>query len=257
MRCNVRRILTCFSCLFLISSQVQAAVAAGGWVTLFDGTSLDDWTDNENKDSCQLRDGLIELNGERSHLFYTGPVENHDFDDFHLKMEVMTRPGANSGVFFHTRYQEAGSLNFGYEAQVNATHTDPRRTGSIFAVKDVMESPVGDDEWFEYEIEVVDRRVTVRVNGKDVNKYTEPEDLVPPESRPGRKLSHGTIALQAHDPGSTVFFRNIRIKTPATEAAAAVPLLVEPATIEPASIVPPQRCRCQRSHRRFLRRCRR
>ena len=198
----------------------RAATLEPGWMSLFDGKSLSGWTANENSDSCKVVDGLIVLNGLRSHLFYTGPVQNHNFADFQLKMEVMTRPGSNSGVFFHTKYQDAGSLNHGYEAQVNATHSDPRRTGSIFKVKDLEESPAVDNEWFEFEIEVVGQQITVKVNGKVVNQYIEPVNLVPPQNRPGRKLSSGTIALQAHDPGSTVYFRNIRIKTPTTEAAA-------------------------------------
>jgi hypothetical protein len=48
--------------------------------------------------------------------------------------------------------------------------------------------------------------------------------------RPGRKLSSGTIALQAHDPGSLVYYRNIRVKTPATIAAAAKPAATQSKT---------------------------
>lgn len=220
MSVRIDRILIVVVALCHTNMAAMAATAGSGWVSLFDGKSLAGWTANEDKESCWVEDGKIVLNGLRSHVFYTGPVQNHDFDDFQLKMEVMTRPGANSGVFFHTKYQDAGSLNFGYEAQVNATHTDPRRTGSIFKVKDLDESPAVDNEWFEFEIEVIGKQITVKVDGKVVNQYVEPDDLVPPKDRPGRKLSSGTIALQAHDPGSTVYMRNIRIKTPATEAAA-------------------------------------
>ena len=192
-----------------------------GWVALFDGKSLEGWTASEHKASCKVEDGNIAVGGgERSHLFYSGPVDDHDFRDFELKLEVMTTPGSNSGIFFHTTYQETDWPAQGHEAQVNNTQEDWRRTGSLYGVEDLRESPVEDNEWFEYHILVRDNRVTFKINGETVNEYTETADGPQGAERPGRKLSHGTIALQAHDPGSLVYYRNIRIKTPTTTAAA-------------------------------------
>lgn len=187
-----------------------------GWVTLFDGKSLEGWTASEHKASCRVEDGLLLLGGERSHLFYTGPVDDHDFTDFELKLDVKTTPGSNSGVFFHTAYQETDWPAQGHEAQVNNSHQDWRRTGSVYNVKDVRETPAKDDEWFEYHILVRGNQMTFKINGETVNEYTEAPAGPQVPDRPGRKLSHGTIALQAHDPGSLVYYRNIRIKTPTT-----------------------------------------
>jgi hypothetical protein len=79
------------------------------WQPLFDGESLDDWTASENKDSSKVVDGEIVVGGgERSHLFYSGPVSNHDFQNFQLKLKVKAEPKANSGVYFHTKFQEEG-----------------------------------------------------------------------------------------------------------------------------------------------------
>jgi len=191
------------------------------WVPLFDGKSLDGWAASEHKESCRVEDGKLLLGGERSHLFYNGPVDDHDFQDFELKLEVMTTPGSNSGVFFHTAYQDTDWPAKGHEAQVNNSHEDWRRTGSLYGVKDVRETPAKDNEWFEYHIIVQGNHVTLKVNGETVNEFTETPDGPQLADRPERKLSHGTIALQAHDPGSLVYFRNIRIKTPTTTMAAA------------------------------------
>ena len=195
---------------------VRADESAGdgeGWISLFDGESLDGWRASENKDSCKVEGGVIVVGGgERSHLFYDGPVNDHDFKNFELKLEAMTEPGANSGVYFHTEYQEEGWPSKGYEAQVNNSQEDWRRTGSLYAVEDVSESPAQDNEWFDYHIIVRGNQITLKVNGDTVVDYTEPEDPPQPDSTRDRRLSSGTIALQAHDPGSIVHFRNIRIK---------------------------------------------
>lgn len=184
-----------------------------GWFSLFDGQSLDGWTANEGRGSCSVEDGTLKIGGgPRSHLFYSGPVFDHDFKNFELKLEVMTKPGANSGVYFHTEYQEEGWPDKGYEAQVNNSQEDWRRTGSLYAVEDVRDSPAKDNEWFEYDITVRGQQITLKVNGETTVDYTEPDDPPHLAEMPGRKLSSGTIALQAHDPGSTVYYRNIRVK---------------------------------------------
>jgi len=195
------------------SASPSATGDGDGWVSLFDGKSLDGWRASEHKDSCKVEEGVIVVGGgERSHLFYDGPVENHDFKNFELKLEAMTEPHSNSGVYFHTEYQEVDWPSKGYEAQVNNSHEDWRRTGSLYAVKDLDTTPAKDSEWFEYHIIVRGKQITHKVNGETVLDYTEPENPPQPDPTRDRRLSHGTIALQAHDPGSIVRFRNIRIK---------------------------------------------
>lgn len=197
------------------ASFVAAAEAptpdADGWYALFDGKTLAGWRAAEHPDSFRVEDGVIVVNGERAHLFYDGPVADHDFTNFELKLEVMTEPQANSGVYFHTRYQDEGWPEAGYECQVNNSQSDWRRTGSLYGIEDVRETPVKDHEWFEYHIIVDGKQITLKINDTTMVDYAEPEN--PPEFQGrGRRLSHGTIALQAHDPGSTVRYRNIRIK---------------------------------------------
>src|SRR4051812_38873945 len=52
---------------------------ADGFITLFDGSSLDGWKANENTDSFKLVDHELVANGDRAHLFYVGPVNHHEF----------------------------------------------------------------------------------------------------------------------------------------------------------------------------------
>ena len=184
----------------------------GGWVSLFDGQSLSGWKVGNNASSFSIENGTIAVNGDVAHLFYDGPVNNHSFKNFELKLEVMTTPGSNSGVYFHTQYQESSWPQKGYEVQVNNSHTDWRRTGSLWAIQDIKETYVKDNEWFTLHIKVKGKRITGKINGKQVADYPEPEIAVRPDGLKGRLLSSGTFALQGHDPKSKVYYRDIRVR---------------------------------------------
>jgi len=210
-----RKLILMLVCVLVFLTGCQPAekmsVKEEGWESLFDGKTFNGWKASENKNSFSVRDGMIVAAGPRSHLFYAGPIQNANFKNFELKAEVMTKPGSNSGIYFHTEYQETGWPSKGYEAQVNNTHTDWRKTGSLYAVKDVNESPAKDNEWFSEHIIVRDKRIIIKVNDKTMVDWTEPEDFTL-EDQPGRKLSSGTFALQGHDPKSVVYFKNIMVK---------------------------------------------
>ncbi|HRP57378.1 MAG TPA: DUF1080 domain-containing protein [Agriterribacter sp.] len=66
------------------------------WLSLFDGRSFDGWKESEGP-SFSIEDGAIKVAGKRSHLYYDGPVQNHLFKNFEIKMQVMTRPDSNGG----------------------------------------------------------------------------------------------------------------------------------------------------------------
>jgi hypothetical protein len=186
---------------------------ADGFYSLFDGKSLAGWTPNESPDTWKVENGAIVINGPKSHLFYTGPVKNADFKNFHFKAEVMTFPNANSGIYFHTKFQKDGWPAAGFECQVNNTYVkDPRKTASLYAIKDVKEQIAEDGKWFLYEIIVKDKKIEIKINGKTANEYEVPEGYKPPAKMEGRVLGSGTFALQGHDPGSKVMYRNIAVK---------------------------------------------
>ena len=183
-----------------------------GWISIFDGKTLDGWKESERPKSFQVKDGAIVVNGSRAHLFYNGPVENHDFKDFEFKADVMTKPKANSGIYFHTRFQLGGWPEFGYEVQVNHSHIDPKKSGGLYGIKDVYKSPAKDNVWQTCHIIVRGKRIIVKVDGKKVTDFTEPDEYTPPKAFPHRKLAHGTFCLQAHDPVSKVLYKNIKVK---------------------------------------------
>ena len=186
--------------------------AADGWISLFDGKTLNGWKVGEHAATFSVENGTIVAHGETAHLFYEGDVKNHDFTNFEFKADVMTEPGSNSGIYIHTRYQEGGWPARGYEVQVNNSHTDWRRTGSLYAVEDVKEVYVKDNVWFTEYVSVRGKRITIKINDKTVVDYTEPDNVVRAKDQAGRVLSDGTFALQGHDPKSKVHFKNILVK---------------------------------------------
>lgn len=204
------------ACTVLALSLSATCLFAGDWMTLFDGSNLDGWEAVETEGCFSIVDGdTLKVAGGRSHLFWMGADDiPAAFTDFELSMKVKTTPGANSGIFFHTKYQDEGWPGQGYEAQVNTTHKDPRKTGSIYAVKDVMnDAPSKDNEWFDYVVRVKGKTITILVDGQVVNEFTEPEGYVSSDPKRNRSLSSGTIAIQGHDPKSVTFYRDIKIKS--------------------------------------------
>ena len=205
--------------LALVVLTALPAAAQEVFTPLFDGRTLAGWQASERPESWKVEDGALVTRGDRSHLFYVGPVANHDFKNFELQLEVMTAPFANSGVYVHTRLQGPGWPEAGYELQVvNSTRHGPgyqerKMTGSIYAVRNTWVTSVRDDEWFAYRIRVVGRTIQTFVNEALVCEYTEPEGTPwRAKDKPGRRLGSGTFALQAHDPGSVVRYRNIQVR---------------------------------------------
>ncbi len=181
-----------------------------GWISLFDGKSLAGWKANEAPDTFKVENGELIVKGPRAHLFYVGDVQCAKFKNFELKLDISTRPKANSGVYFHTEFGPGWPAK-GYEVQVNNTHGDPKKTAGLYNVKDNLEAPAKDGEWFTMTIKVVGKRVTTSVNGKVIVDYTE-EEQPQRKSNPGRLIGSGTFAIQGHDPGSVIHYKNIFVK---------------------------------------------
>lgn len=198
--------------LTLVMCSLPVFPQQGEWIELFNGENLDGWKISENPESFQVVDGQLKVDGPRGHAFYDGPVGNHDFDNFELMVEVKTMPKANSGIFIHTEYQEDGWPNVGYEIQVNQSHSDWRKTGSVYSFQDVRDVFVEDGEWYTQHIIVEGSKITVKINGETINEYDESLDKKRGLDLGSKKLSSGTIALQAHDPESVIYYRSVKIK---------------------------------------------
>ncbi len=217
---------------FSLSSACLAQ--ADGWISMFNGKDLTGWKSNDEVPGVfTVENGELKVSGGRAHLFYVGPNGDASFQSFELKLKVKTTKGSNSGVYFHTQYQATGWPDKGYECQVNSTHTDPKKTGSLYGVINILAllegqkepeggkhikvplAPSKDDEWFDYDIKVEGKHITLKVNGETTVDFVEPEGWDPAKelkNMPGRKLSSGTIAIQGHDPKSTTYYKDIFIK---------------------------------------------
>ena len=207
----------------LLSLSLSTAGFAEGWQELFNGTDLTGWKANTHPDSFSVVDGLLKAHATNiisSHLFYIGDQTSGtvNFKNFELEATVRCDGIANSGIFFDTAINSGEGphlhLGKGYEVQLNNQDRDQRKTGSLYAVVDLLKSPVDETQWFKIRFRVVGKHVVIWVNDKQVVDYTEES---PPKRGKGREKrvidpNGGAIALQAHDPSSTYYFKNIRIK---------------------------------------------
>jgi len=211
------QILTTLMLLLLLLIGCNQEKQKGEWIALFNGKDLSNWEANENQGSFKVVDGMIVANGLRSHLFYVGDgKEPVNFKNFELNMDVMTHYLANSGVYFHTAHQKEGWLEQGYELQINSSHhgagdyKEVKKGGSLYGIRNLYKAYTKDSIWYNLNLRVVGRNVQIKINDQIVVDYIEPINASIQQKK--KVLSGGTIALQGHDPESTVFFKNIKIK---------------------------------------------
>ncbi len=203
--------------LFTFIAISLTAHAEDGWASMFNGKDTTGWKSNEEIPGVfTVEDGKLKVSGGRSHLFYVGATGDAKFKNFEFKAKVMTTPGSNSGLYFHTEFQEKGWPEKGFECQVNSTHTDIKKTGGLYAVKDVLNNaPSKDGEWFDYSIKVEGKHVVIKINDQVTADWTQPDDWDPAtalKNMAGRKLGEGTMAIQGHDPKSVTYYKDLFIK---------------------------------------------
>ena len=199
-----------FALLFTAAARVSAAEAEDGFVSLSDGKTFNGWKmAEENQGTWTIQDGAFVAHGNRCHLFYDGDLK--PFKDFHLKVDVMTDQVSNGGIYFHTKYQAKDWPKAGFECQVNNTHGDWIKTGSLYGIVNIGKSSAQDNKWWTQEIIVKGNTVTVLIDGQKVLQYVEPPGA---QASPGfeHKLGSGTFAFQGHDPKSTIKYKNVRVK---------------------------------------------
>jgi hypothetical protein len=185
---------------YLTTAAIQAATPepdADGWITIFDGKTLDGWKANEQPKNWTVEDECIVGRGERSHLFYT---EAGELSDLEFQVEVKLNKAGNSGMYFRAKFEEGWPT--GYEAQVENSSPDPRKTGSLYRFEDIKEQLIEDDTWWTQHVICKGNHITIKVNDKVVVDYEDKENT----------YKKGFIALQQHDPGSVVHYRNLKIK---------------------------------------------
>lgn len=185
------KLLLCF-CL----AAAFAAAQSGDWVKMFNGKDLTGWEANESPDSWKVEDGMLKGAGPVSHLFWkVQECENCEF-----KAEVRIMDGSNSGMYFRTAF--GPRFPKGYEAQVNATHKDPVKTGSLYSFHKNFESPSKPGEWFTQHIIADGNHIVIKVNDKVITDFVDEKNT----------FTKGFLALQQHDPNSVVYYKNLMFK---------------------------------------------
>jgi hypothetical protein len=170
--------------------------AANGFVQLFNGKDLTGWkTHPADKAKWAVEDGLLVGRGQKGHLF----SERGDYENFVYRVEAMINDHGNSGQYFRTKF--GPSFPRGYEAQINSTHGDPVRTGSLYNFVKVLDQLHQPDEWFTQEVIAVGNYITILVNGKQTVEFIDKNHT----------YTKGHFALQQHDPGTVVKFRKIEV----------------------------------------------
>lgn len=194
-------ILSALLCTLMSASSTQAD---DDWISLFNGKTLEGWEKIGNQKSVwEVKDGAIAGSGAASMLVCTkGPFKN-----FKYRAEIKINDGGNSGLYFRTTRKPG--FSDGYEAQIDSTHTDPIRTGSLYGYCNVYTQLVKPDTWFTYDIEVRDdvwrgrnvTRIKITVDGRELYEHMEFN----------QDFKEGYFAFQQHDPGSKVFIRKAEV----------------------------------------------
>jgi hypothetical protein len=181
-----------------------ASAADDQWVSLFDGSTLSGWTKAGSDDSnWEVKDGSIVGTGKASMLYSPKTYKN-----FKFRAELKINDGGNSGMYFRCPAPN-GSFGEGYEAQVDSTHRDPIRTGSLYTFVHIFDQIVPPDTWFTYEVECVTKEyrgsviphIKITINGKLLYEFLDHSN----------SWKEGHFAFQQHDPGSRVEIRKIEV----------------------------------------------
>lgn len=214
MNSSIRLITSAFGLLSALFVCTHLQASEEGWISLFDGQTLEGWKANESPETWSVVDGAIVADGPVSHLFYVGPTGEAIFANFELKAEIRTSANTNSGIFFRQPWQDSGWLQRGMEAQVQNSGQNRCYTGGLWIHAMRPEpSPVPDGEWFELHIIADKGKVTVKVNGETTCEWDESQE----QRRNLKGRNEGFIALQGHGKRHRPEFRNIRLRPLAQE----------------------------------------
>jgi len=175
-------------------SHEASGQASTGWVTLFDGKNLDNWTQVGDA-NWKLADGVVMADKGNGFL-----VSKNAYGNFQLRAEFWVDDVANSGIFIRCTDPEKISSKNGYEVNIFDQRPDPTYgTGAIVDVAKVVPMPKAGGKWNVYEITAQGPKFTVTLNGQRTVDGAE-----------DAKHPSGRIALQYG--AGVVKFRKVEIK---------------------------------------------
>jgi len=178
-----------------------SAQADAGWVVLFDGKNLDNWTPIGTA-NWKLEDGAVVADNGNGFL-----VSKSDYGDFDLRVEFWIEAKTNSGVFIRCTDPSNVSGKTSYEVNIWDTRPEQKYgTGAIVDVAAVDPMPRAADKWNVYEIIAKGDTFNVILNGQKTVNNAKSD-----------KFAKGRIALQhgkgVTDESGVVKFRKVEIKT--------------------------------------------
>jgi len=191
---------------FAALAYAPPASSEGGWVSLFDGKSLDGFS-KVGDANWRIEDGMIVADKGNGFL-----VTKTDYKDYEIRAEFWVDADSNSGIFIRCTEPEKIGAETCYEVNIWDTRPDPSYgTGAIVNVAKVNPMPHAGGKWNTFEITAKGSSFTVVLNGqKTVDGVQD------------AKLANGKVALQhglgskdaagvANDKG-VVKFRKVEIK---------------------------------------------
>ncbi len=177
----------------------------GGWVTLFDGKNLDNFTQIGDA-NWKLANGEVSADNGSGFL-----VTKQSFGDVQIRAEFWADDDTNSGIF--TRISDPAKITAdnSYEVNIYDKRPDPSYgTGAIVNFAKVSPMPKAGTgsggKWNTFDITLKGNKLTVIMNGQ---KTVDVEDS---------KFAKGPFALQrfpgvVKDPGiGVVKFRKVEVK---------------------------------------------
>ena len=175
-------------------SHPASGQADAGWVTLFDGSNLNDW--NQIGDAnWKIVDGVVQADKGNGFL-----VSKNSYTDFQLRAEFWVDTAANSGIFIRCTNPEKVGTDSAYAVNIFDTRPDPSYgTGAIVNIAKVSPMPKAGEKWNTYEVTAKGPKMTVTLNG--VRTVDGVEDT---------KFPSGRIALQYG--AGVVKFRKVQVK---------------------------------------------
>src|ERR1700685_2118939 len=182
------------------SSRDAAGEAQAGWVTLFDGKNLDNWSPIGTA-NWKLEDGALVADNGNGFM-----VSKNDYKDFQLRGEFWIEDKTNSGFFIRCTDPNSVTGKTAYEVNIWDTRPEPKYgTGAIVDVAAVDPMPHAGGKWKTYESIAKGDTFTVILDGKKTVNNAHSD-----------KFAKGRIALQhgkgVSDESGVVKFRKVEIK---------------------------------------------
>ncbi len=189
----------------------------GGWQVVFDHGSLDLWRPNGSSRNFQMVDGALfarRNTDEADYLYFKGsPSLPEKLKNFELRARVRADAEANSGFYFHLNGRETlrGNPASGVEVSLhNGAKSVKFPTGSLYDLTPMDAASLDQSEWFEVHFKVVDRIVTVLLNGQPYLEHLVAAS--PGENQKGIQAEGGRLAIQANSRDGGYYFEKIEIR---------------------------------------------